>query len=705
MHAWYGINKADSVSISLQRASQEEWRDLCRKLVNLLRKLQDLYRFGDINRQGFARIICKTEKFCTVQDNVFNAEKLTALTFWDQLQCSKEIDALRDLAIAIWPLCFADAPYPATVSLWLPKHYAYSHPFTNLLGDLCQAIYDDDAAYLQHFFQTRRVELQRLDEEMQSLLFELLEYSILCLSTKCVDALIRQIRSTPPMDRNGTGNIFHRLTEAAGLRSKSATIAGVGRDGSLPVTGSSNISAQLLSEVVHTLSEEIRPALDQKDSFGRSPVHYAAWYGLRDLCQGYLEQMIPKRNLSPVHPLLLPDIDGFTPFQLCVLGGNCQSTVDLFDFYMRKGSIDSTYSLEKLDVEIGQALHLTLRPSRGPKLYSLARYLISILQNLDHRGPMNQTLLYAAARSNCDEVLCDMLTKFPHNENLLNIPESLLGWTPLIVACVEGCFSAVKLFTQSGADLDVRDLSGWTAKEHAVFRGHLDIAKWLAGVGEEGHLPRYRVPTKGIGQEALLNPLPARRRRLPTAARENHIMLTIGPSNTRGGMQTVDISPMLAYQDTSPCDDANYALRINTIGASGPIFTVKLPVLEDTINDPWWFTIDDPDKTKFAFSLVKLKAQADRREALIASGIAVLKDLRRGISFQHESLNRDYTIPLVQKGNLGLAGTVTFSFLLITALPCPPIPARARLGFWKPGASTAIVGHRGRYHVRRREEK
>ena len=88
-----------------------------------------------------------------MQDNVFNAEKLTALTFWDQLQFSKEIDALRDLAIAIWPVCVADAPFPETVSLWLPKHYAYSHPFTNLLGDLCQAIYDDDAAYLQHSFR------------------------------------------------------------------------------------------------------------------------------------------------------------------------------------------------------------------------------------------------------------------------------------------------------------------------------------------------------------------------------------------------------------------------------------------------------------------------------------------------------------------------------------------------------------------------
>ena len=271
----------------------------------------------------------------------------------------------------------------------------------------------------------------------------------------------------------------------------------------------------------------------------------------------------------------------------CVLGGNCQSTIDLFDFYQHKSSIDSTYSLEKLDVEIGQALHLTLRPSRGRELYSLARYLIFILQNLDHGGPMHQTLLYTAARSNCDEVLYDTLTKFPHNENLLNIPESLHGWTPLIVACVDGCFSAVKLFTQSGADLDVRDLSGWTAKEHAVFRGHLEIAKWLAAVGEEGHLPRYRVPTKGIWQEALPNPLPARHRRLPTAARENHIMLTIGPSNTRGGMQAVDISPMLTYQDTSACDDANYALRISTICASGPIVTFKLPIREDTINDPW----------------------------------------------------------------------------------------------------------------------
>lgn len=37
---------------------------------------------------------------------------------------------------------------------------------------------------------------------------------------------------------------------------------------------------RLLSDMVYTLPKKVRPVLNQKDCFGRSPVHYAAVYGL-----------------------------------------------------------------------------------------------------------------------------------------------------------------------------------------------------------------------------------------------------------------------------------------------------------------------------------------------------------------------------------------------------------------------------------------
>lgn len=303
--------------------------------------------------------------------------------------------------------------------------------------------------------------------------------------------------------------------------------------------------------------------------------------------------------------------------------------------------------------------------------------------------------LYFAARYGCQDLSQDIVARCASPQRLLNTPHPLHGWTPLIASCVGGHPSEVTILTLSGADPVLSDAQGWTAKEHAAFRGHLDIAESLlrTTTGDKVQ-PDYKTAIE-IESKTPLRGLPSHRRQLPVAEEKTQILLTLGPSNTRIEKQVADISPLLIRQDGSPYDTAGYALSIDGIYTNGPKPFIRLPILEDLINQPWWFSTDDTDRAGFVFNLVRLD-DLDREDGtLIASGIALLKDLKRGFAFQHESLDRDYTIPLLQKETRALAGTVTFGFLIVTPLPRPNAPPEATCGFWKTGPPTQVVGHRG----------
>jgi glycerophosphodiester phosphodiesterase len=57
----------------------------------------------------------------------------------------------------------------------------------------------------------------------------------------------------------------------------------------------------------------------------------------------------------------------------------------------------------------------------------------------------------------------------------LNLPENGYGWTPLIVACVQGNQSVVKILLDAGADQSLCDAFSWTARDHTAFRGFWPI--------------------------------------------------------------------------------------------------------------------------------------------------------------------------------------------------------------------------------------
>lgn len=70
----------------------------------------------------------------------------------------------------------------------------------------------------------------------------------------------------------------------------------------------------------------------------------------------------------------------------------------------------------------------------------------------------------------------------------LNVLETVHGWTPLYIACVEGHRAVAKLLLKAAAKQDIYDYSGCTANEHAAVRGHLTLAGMLTSLGTENPL-------------------------------------------------------------------------------------------------------------------------------------------------------------------------------------------------------------------------
>lgn len=121
---------------------------------------------------------------------------------------------------------------------------------------------------------------------------------------------------------------------------------------------------------------------------------------------------------------------------------------------------------------------------------------------------------------------------------------------------------------------------------------------------------------------------------------------------------------------------------------------VQLPILEDMINRPWHFIAEDPEQLRLVFTVVQPRAGDNSDEFTIGSGVALLRNLRHGVS-SREGLARYHTVPILAKKNLEYMGTVMFGLVVVTPAPrAPNISSSAKRGFWNE-KSTEVVGHRG----------
>ena len=530
-----------------------------------------------------------------------------------------------------------------------------------------RAILDDDIAGLKWSFQHEQ-QTNSMSKNKPTLA-GLLQYSILHDAKSCISWLHDQDDGQQNSSYVKYGNLLHRLIIISGQMQ----------------TAHSQISHKGIASLLKRILSKKRHLLLQKDFQGRLPLHYAAKYGMSEVCRELLEFFDVPGSMS------VADAEGRTPLHLAIAGG-CFDTMDI---------LISAYSAHRPNSQNETAYEATLNCCLMNATQFGRADLVQLLvingADAAYHDGHGKTPLYLSACIGSEAVTQILLTHLKPQSSVLNLADGVSGRTPLISACIGGHFTIVKLLLEAGADQNLCDLAGWTAKDHANFRGHLRIAKLLCTYHESRKAESQVTTMLRSLPHKSCNACSSFKEREPITRARIHVML--GRMNTRKSNRPIELKPLSDKHPYLSHPELGYTIEISAIGADGPGGRFALPVLRDLTNEPLEFSSDAPDDAKLIFNLFRRKSPGDPLtdidNALVGRGIAILRNLKESFGAKHESLYRDYTIPLLNAGSLDYIGNVTFSFLVATPFPHVGSRELKRQGFWLPDGTTQVIGHRG----------
>ncbi|THC92087.1 hypothetical protein EYZ11_008440 [Aspergillus tanneri] len=212
-------------------------------------------------------------------------------------------------------------------------------------------------------------------------------------------------------------------------------------------------------------------------------------------------------------------------------------------------------------------------------------YLLAKCHFEFHRRSSNgETALYAAARCGREEYV-EILLKNGRTTDI-NIPETIHGWTPLFIACVEGHQSVAKLLIQAGANQDIRDHFGWAANEHAVLRGHLAMAELLNS---------WNIEKLSGGPASMpLKLLPDTKSHF----RPDQCYAVVNFGVLQNGKHVE------AVEWRGPSSTSGLSIEVSLSEASNASQLVELPILTDMVNQPFVFPVTDPNQAWLTFKML-----------------------------------------------------------------------------------------------------
>ncbi|KAH0562731.1 hypothetical protein GP486_002608 [Trichoglossum hirsutum] len=706
LYNYYRIYPDSFDDMDLDEVDQYELEDLLGAFTELRDGMRKLQWYGKVNSDGFRKILSKLDKFRSGSERYpyEDEPKLSNSQFASQTKCLKDLERIMKSVAHLSRACSQDQPSSTRISLFLENFCNRSYPSLTWPSAVYRIIREDDASALHQILQEQAPSDGALNASFQALTIALLRCSISCGSRMCVGELL--LRVGPPQNDNFAGgdNYLHRLVIKIGQKKTLKGRQGqeLHPQGSAGPTKSSEEYLALLAYTLDRLGYCQRHALEQKDLFGRLPLHYAAQYGLAEACQEILKHMQDwglLRSSTAIDDTLLQDFEGYSPLRLGVIGGHTTVTRTLLEFHKIKDDTNRTANTQNLDTILWTLLAIALQSGSA----EIIQLLVATNIGINCRSKHEESGLYIAARSGREDCVRILIEALSNRKTDIDVSETVYGWTPLFIASVEGYLPIVELLLQAGANPEICDHLGWTAVEHAAFRGHMEVAKRLrastAGEPAPGAVILGQPSTRTSWQSteymtSTSNP-PATLRRY--SSDESQIFVNLGSLDSNKDVVAVDLSPYLSLDVCASRPELGFSVEICAIGASGLGHAVQLPILEDMTNEPWVFSASDLSEVKLVFNILRAATDTDGENILIGSGIALLESLRQGLGPKRESLIRDFAIPILGKDTLKFLGTVTFNFVIVTPFSYPytsTLPATTH-GSWGEAGPTKVVGHRG----------
>lgn len=728
----------------------EDIDDLLTALLELRGQLRKLQWYGEVNRRGFIKITKKLDKRVPGAEaqKRYLTTKVDPAPFATNTQLSKALAKINEWLSHLGDRNDDDASSTKSSTLSLKR--VASRPTLNLpqslLAALDQALATDDAPVLLELLGTVKIAADEQGEDVyQKVLKSVLQRAVLARARAIINAVLGKIDSLDEEDDINKRNCIHRLVISIG-RSQSTADSESGNsllefpgdtNYITPATAPSMQTARpvlkeanqpqpltrdhpavsLLQYLLDNLRPHQRDALLAKDLVGRTPLHYGAQYGFRVVCEIIIEHL-QQWDMFDVSEGIdgknWQDSEGWAPLHLSVVGGHPLTTKALLAAENWKNDSDDTGSVRTNKSKSGAVLALAVKAN----FVDIVQLLVDAGVDINHQDEQGETALHVAARFNHEECARILLDGSPYQKANTEIAEHTYSWTPLFTACVDGSLKVVELLIAAGADLERADSSGWTAKEHAALRGHLDIARRLAEVTltPEPTEPEVTIPvplpaasspssppqsslaerkSNGIngssGHRTTPEPIKTFGHRYLTD--ESMILVNLGSMDIRKSEPAVSLDRIPIKSAHSTQLDTALSIVVSANGARGEPEVIDLPIQDSMATEPITFFAKDATKVKLLFDLVP--TYAGTKDQVVGRAVALLSSIKPSLGSNRISLQGDVRVPIIAANTLEVIGTLMFNFLIITPFHHPKMSVKGDQTYWKTVAAPMVIGHRG----------
>jgi glycerophosphodiester phosphodiesterase len=714
-------------------------------LLELRGQLRNLQWYGDVNRRGFIKITKKLDKKVPTAhaQKKYLELKVDPSPFATNVQLLEAVNNIND-----WLSMLGDSPSRNEASAHvstMPLRRVTSRQNLDLQAEslalIEQQIREDKVDDLTASLEAVTKSGHSTDgTACQQFLKNLLQRSIFCKSRQCIAALLERIVFLDDQDDINKRNCIHRLVISIG-RSQTSSDAEASAQTSLrgsddgdrfitPATAPALPAPKVLQEAhqrqVHGAEDELipllqylleqlkpahRPSLLARDTAGRTPLHYGAQYGFKPVCQIILQQLQAWKLFrveGGIDGREWQDNEGWAPLHLSVVGGHPLTTQALLDAENWEASNENKATVRLNQPKSSAVLAMAVKAN----FLDIVRLLIDAEVQINYQDRQGETALHVAARYGHDTCAKLLLEGSKLQKVNTELAEYTYSWTPLFIASVDGNLGVVELLIEAGADVDRVDSSGWTAKEHASLRGHIDIARLLAEVTAMPDLSPSETSTNAstspptsssltdrksnayIGQQTgvkITEPVKSFGHRY--LADETMILVSLGTMDTRKTVSAVNLDRIPLANAHSTQLDTALSIVVSATGAKGEPEIIDLPVQDNIATEPIVFLAPDAAQVRLLFDLVP--TYAGSKERVVGRGVALLSTIKPSVGSKRITLQGDTTVPIIAANTLEVIGSVTFNFLVITPFRHPRMSVTEQQTYWKSMASTMVIGHRG----------
>ena len=492
----------------------DELDEILAMLLELKSSFRNLKFYNDLNDRAVKKILKKFDKKCATMERInFYENKVMAMEF---VHINKDIEDSLEMTNTLIEIVydyisqFSAEPLKLTLNQNGSEEDLTSRKHSDLLTELIEK--DDAEGLINELIYTYR----SIVLIPSKTLINLLNKAAILQCFKCIDRLLEIIPSLADSSDLNKRNFFHHHVIALGKNHENKVDnknnSNSNNTNSLlsPINSSNSGKSSIfkstfdsaadqhyiepfkpmdsylvdsngpdginsmdkpssLSYIISKLPPHLRSSLLKRDSYLRTPLHYAAQYGLVETTKIIIQALRDwdawDSSVSIDDVKTWADKDGVTPLHLAVLGHHPNTIKTLWSFVN-----------ENVVCQNPKLLHIAVNLN-DPSLINALLKIKGIDINYSNSEKNNETAIYIAAKLNLINA-AECLLSYPTIN--VELKESMYGFTPLFIVAIEGFKDMVKLLISKGkANIRALDESGFAPVEHAALRGFLDIAELL----------------------------------------------------------------------------------------------------------------------------------------------------------------------------------------------------------------------------------